>query len=602
MGVCIGESIVKCSLNPSLPQTRIVEKEGRKRLQSMPPPKKREEAPEPEAINYVPYRLTAKDIQNEFDDVMEGEYECRLIVNSAVEAMEEEIVRGHMDHMSIPWTVESILTELAEAMDVAFAEREPLQTEPLDCSSSAVLESGSSFHFVEPSTVAPDSWSRASIAQRHLLVRPDSEQFALQAQRRNNCSADSTRRASPSSATTKPLGTPSEHPVLLAGSLVPGSEAMLRHVSKLKGSGHKQSVKPTAQDSVTTASDNPAGDELQDEEEEEEPPSKNDEDVWLEENLKQQKRRMNDLREATNKISRQLSELRNTQQSYVVDGATHSVVVVSPPNPQLLPPGKAEVRVAVESDSVQPAPQPSPRRTAFTAPSAKKKPRPKQTVNAQNFWEPERQISPMITDVVPAAGVASKEGDVVRKAELKNPKMRMCKGDFAKLVQLQQATTVAVGSEVEEPQRQPVSSGAKSTAPNTATGKSDSHPTAASPPPAPTADSNQEERLPDKRALPPKPMEYRPQNAALLPSSRPATPSINLLRGPVRRGDAHSPRTRSRDSTRASTPSESSSRLLTPLPTPSTKKRPVIKQPSVLEDDVARDFVDSLNRLSSQSS
>lgn len=61
----------------------------------------------------------------------------------------------------------------------------------------------------------------------------------------------------------------------------------------------------------------------------------------------------------------------------------------------------------------------------------------KPRVDYSQFYQQEAQTQPMIGEFAPAAGVATKEGEVVRRTELSMPKMRMTKGEFGKLLQQQ---------------------------------------------------------------------------------------------------------------------------------------------------------------------
>ena len=402
-------------------------------LSNTMPPKKKVEVEDVEPAILFPPRLSAADIQSTIEDTSLGEYYSRVVVNEVVSEMEHEIVRAHMDHTAVPWTIQSVITDLMEALQLNFVEREP---EP---AGEHIQESEVELRIEEPQTIDPDSWARASILQRTHLVKPDSEQFKPPKPERRIVSGGSnpSNITSPLSASSRPGA--SENVFSLNNSSLAGPSH-----SNLAGTlrGHSQSVvqgrKRSASEARTNPSTRPSDAGLAADE-----AMRSEEEVRLLERQKKESERMAHLRSVHERLNKQFAEIRPNQNvSIMIDGATNTIVQVNKPDPKRLPSAQ-EPRVVIPSDEPPQEPEQSSRRGRAGSPMSyplrpneKKEKKPKK--DQALFWTPEGQSEPMVRGVAPSPGVASKEGDITKRVDLKPQKSRITKSEYSKMVALQQ--------------------------------------------------------------------------------------------------------------------------------------------------------------------
>ena len=82
-------------------------------------------------------RLTADDIRAQWDGTVAGEALCRAIADEVVAATQADIVRAHMDEIAVPWTTQSVLTDIIEALALVFVDREETIVDIVSSSSTA---------------------------------------------------------------------------------------------------------------------------------------------------------------------------------------------------------------------------------------------------------------------------------------------------------------------------------------------------------------------------------------------------------------------------------------------------------------------------------
>ena len=64
-------------------------------------------------------------IQAQLADTYDGEAFCRDLMEDIVAATYPDVVSAYMDELAVPWSVQSAMTDVVEALALAFLEREP---------------------------------------------------------------------------------------------------------------------------------------------------------------------------------------------------------------------------------------------------------------------------------------------------------------------------------------------------------------------------------------------------------------------------------------------------------------------------------------------
>lgn len=416
----------------------------------MAPKAKKAELEEHDLV-LLPPRLTVADIQNTWEESSVGEYFARVLVNEIVGEMEHEIVRAHMDHTAVPWTVQSVVTDLMECILLNFIEREGGMVTETD--GPDVEE-----QLVEPLTTDADSWARASMLQRSLLVRPDAEQFVVKPttrERRLGARADRTPTEgdnlmgtinAAASRMLPNLNTVMNSHLTSGPSTAAGLNRLglqsTRFGTGAGGGGHADRLKSIVSvRSIESGDGDQGAGDLE---------YLTAEERRLLELQQKSAERMAYLRSVSERLNKQFQEVRNKPDQYVVDGSTNTVLIVTKPDPKRLPTA-SEPKVSIPSDE-PPSPAPNPRgaRGGRQSPvgaspglGGKKdaQPKPKRP-DQSTFWEPEQQTNPMILGVAPVPGVTSKEGDLTKRAELRTQKSRISKSEYSKLLILQQQARI----------------------------------------------------------------------------------------------------------------------------------------------------------------
>jgi hypothetical protein len=497
-------------------------------------------------VDLVPPPMAVADLQSQLAAQFDGEVFCRALVEDIVTCTEPDVVSAYMDEVAVPWAVQSVLTDVVEALALAFMEREiaPVglqfsrhggdvdydegpELDAEDATSVNELDEivavtqpdrivisgphGSRRQSIatgtatpapaspdvedeeepiavlrwseagwepagvaEPGLVPADSWCRASMQQRRRLIdrrpsgapaaadtaapaegadrlkpsahgvlrRGGSRSAAGSAGSRKESSADlgNTTRSSVS-------GTPTPSPEDLAAESAkkPRSAAGGKKVSvNAKASvGHDNAGVPAGSPGASSLGRSTGGEEGGEEEER------------LLRSVEASMSRMRKLKEMSENVHKQLLALKSGKDapSFVVDGATHKVVEVLAVDPRALP-QRTEPRVTVpgerdaQLDDAAPASRGGGSRLGARTPADRAKARRKDETGAA-FWQAEPNTNPMVRDVVPAAGVTHRDGDNVTHTDLKQPKTRVTRQEYAKMVSLQ-ATTAQAQAALEE--------------------------------------------------------------------------------------------------------------------------------------------------------
>jgi hypothetical protein len=304
----------------------------------------------------------------------------------------------------------------------------------------------------EPVMVPADSWCRASIMQRRRIHE----------RRTSDAAASDVEAANPSSATfrrakSRAYGAgDSDAGESTSGSKLKGllktSSTMVAHTPKSSKSHAKfpSQGEGSANDGSTGGNGNggsnspgvSASDML-------------DEEKRLQLAVNESMNRMKALRAMSESVHKQISSLRSGANAtpFVIDGATHQVLEVQTLEPKSLPPQRAEPRVGIPDQDAELEAERQQQLAAKAAAGSRqggraqtpaggeKKPRGKRKEERpEAFWQPEPNANPMVAEVTPAAGVTHRDGESVRTAELKPPKSRVSRQEYAKLLSMQMTT------------------------------------------------------------------------------------------------------------------------------------------------------------------
>ena len=535
-------------------------------------------------------------IRSDFVANVEAAIECRAIVERVVLEVDEEIVLAHMDHMAVPWAIEGVITDLFEALHVAFVEREERSKD----SSTLDDEFDAAMGIPEPSTVPSDSWSRGAIPKRKQLVF-DAPKDMLNATTSSDRLKQTLRRGKDSSirpVTPSMFGGPTPDDNSPAGKRPTTSS----EISAGEHSSPSLRVSRTIvrQNSTAASPASPAagGNVTSNTENVSQPmsarPVQSEEELRLLREAKEVAEKMKELKRTANRVDHALHDMKAST-PFVVD--KDSVLVVNPIDPAKLPP-REEPKIAIDRnpDTVQgkkkgqpltpglAAPQAVPNRVTTPSTGLGGVRAKNSGLSAKQFYNEEAVTQPMISNVQPAAGVASREGEglflVVKKSELKIPKSKMTKGEFNKVLQAQRG--------VELPTAQPEEENSESTPAAAAAAASTTGKKLAPLDKAAPAATSTGVASPQQSAKAPQPVqgahdpELTPQPTAARPTrgTTPASGGHRKLLEPQR----HRVR-----------PSSSASGVALPLERPPSRaKTPQVHVANELFDETARDFLESI--------
>lgn len=491
-------------------------------------------------------------VHQRWDEGVLVEAMCRQLVESAVDASQADIVRAYADHLAVPWSVQSVVGDMMEALSLLFVDQEllvaeddaagteaedrfnpfmplttgsqqplfslvpaaPTASRPSSASMTRVTEGGGAFGDVcitvtqsadklsgnssakvlkavddwdlpvlveEPPAIAADSWCRAAMTQRRkqpaaaLSPAPASAATAGVTPALHRHMSRSVRSVN----ATAGMGSANQATLLLGvadsshtdTSSVEGS-TLAAPDGKAKSGGADKKRSQAAKNVATAAKDGAAGNQAA---ASTSAPSGSPVDP-VNESVQERARQLSaqHARETAAVLSKQLAQLKlNPGQSFIVDGA--AVIVVdqtkatggeggkagrgsaSNSADAAVPLfGKVEPRLIgstladadgspalrgptpVTSDE-RPSTTPASRvqTPAFSGTPPKSRRRGEDGVPSAAFFTPDVVTGPMVSGVQPAGGVFAKEGDRVVRAELKNPKSKMTRQDFAKAFSLQ---------------------------------------------------------------------------------------------------------------------------------------------------------------------
>lgn len=575
------------------------------------PPKKHvvEEAPAP----FRPEPTMTVDVRamrHDFTSACDAAVECRAIVERVVLEVEEEIVLAHMDHMAVPWAIEGALTDLFEALHVAFVEREDrrpagysVDRGPAGCDFDVVAD------IPEPSTVPADSWSRGAIPKRKPLVFEafkdtlNSTMGSVKGLRRGKDSAIRPNTPSVFGGVNGDDYSPSmKRPGSEGGTIEQSSSPSMR----ISRAAPRATAAASLPSPALGTSSSQAVDPAQSQPPTERPAVQTEEEQRLVREAKEASEKMKELKRTANRVDHALHDMKPST-PFVVDG--DAVLLVNTIDPTKLPP-REETKAVIDRNS-DPAltKKKGQAAAAAAAPAANAQQQQQQPANRTTtpslnntsltgnrgkpsglgqklFYSEEAITQPMITTVTPAAGVASREGEglflVVKKNELKLPKTKMTKADFAKVLQAQRGVELPSVPPEEEQRREesppvpaPTIGGGKKLAPidtKPSAASAPSHPHAesrASPAAAATGEAHDPE-------LTPQPLAARP--------TRLGTPAAS---GGQRRLATEPQRHRVRPA--------SSQGGQPPASPPPRAKTPQVHVASELFDDTAREFLEGLH-------
>jgi hypothetical protein len=126
--------------------------------------------------------------------------------------------------------------------------------------------------------------------------------------------------------------------------------------------------------------------------------------------------------------------LKQAGKDFTVDSIGGRVIQIKNVDVKRLPNRGIDVRVRVEGDDdgADEPPSEAPRKksqyTHFKKDKPKKKREPK--IPPGTFLQPEDHLGPMVEDMHPAGGVTLREGDSIKRSDLKTPKDRPSKAEF----------------------------------------------------------------------------------------------------------------------------------------------------------------------------
>eukprot|EP01063_Lacrimia_lanifica_P040806 TRINITY_DN9391_c0_g1_i1.p1 TRINITY_DN9391_c0_g1~~TRINITY_DN9391_c0_g1_i1.p1 ORF type:complete len:521 (+),score=175.50 TRINITY_DN9391_c0_g1_i1:77-1639(+) len=318
-------------------------------------------------------------------DGEDGELLCSGIMQDVVARAEEQILLNYFDRTAIPYTVQSICKEMLDLVQFVFVARDAGDV------GDGAAESWEADE--EPEPCPTDTWARGAVPVRKRAVPDPNEKRTPTPNKR-----EPKRAVAAAAKPTDPVPqTPSD-----AARTKPAAKAGGRGGARAQAAAAAQAQVAQVQDFY-------------------------EDDVDGDRNEARRRREMRDASEKQNNALRDIKAGRE----YTVDSLNGKVIPIKPVDPRRLPTKRLDMKYDLES-----APRDGDRRMSVDerARGAPKKAKKEAKGKWNEHVQPEDTHGPMVVGAAASPGVTMREGDQVQKNDLKNPKGRMTKGEYKKMM------------------------------------------------------------------------------------------------------------------------------------------------------------------------
>ncbi|KAJ9466505.1 hypothetical protein DIPPA_25798 [Diplonema papillatum] len=389
------------------------------------PAKKKEEEPVLEEAAAPVYLERIRENVRARED---GELLCSEIMEGVVRRAQDEVLKNYFDRTAIPYTVQCVCKELLDLVQFVFV--------PRDAGDATEERAKMWIPDDEPSPCPTDTWSRGAIPiQNRTPANPaDPAKDADKDGKKSGQSA--LKRTQGSNVDRRPsVGTHGG----LNSTIGAASERSSRSKAAKAGEGGgKKASAGQAVDGGEAAKRMSAAD-LGD-------PDASGGVV----SQKQEAKRRAEIREAAERQNAQLRENKPGRE-ICVDAVNGKVIVIQPSNPRRLVTKRFDMKYEVD-DLTKPAhpkdhhppsraepnatnnlPEPAkPTQGNPAGRTGKKQRQDKQKIS--DHVQPEDSSGPMVVGARPVGGVTLREGEANLRTELKNPKSRMARAEYKKIL------------------------------------------------------------------------------------------------------------------------------------------------------------------------
>eukprot|EP01064_Diplonema_japonicum_P022215 TRINITY_DN318_c1_g2_i1.p1 TRINITY_DN318_c1_g2~~TRINITY_DN318_c1_g2_i1.p1 ORF type:complete len:561 (+),score=135.14 TRINITY_DN318_c1_g2_i1:22-1683(+) len=354
------------------------------------PPKKKEEPVEeaPKVPKYLD-RVRENVLRGEG-----GEELCAEIMQDVVKMAEEQVLLNYFDRTAIPYTVQCVCKELLDLVQFVFVARDAG-----DMGKEAVASWAPD---TEPSPCPTDTWARGAVPVRR---KTEAAEYDLRATSTPNRKRDEKDRLKYQSS--------------LKESNVLSQTITTSDTSRARATPSK-ALKNKEHNSSKTAA--PEARE-----------TKDDDSLTAQ---KQEARRRAEMRDAAEKQNQTLRELKSGKE-YIIDSINGKVIPVKNVDPKRLPSKRLDMKYEIESEGDRKQDEREQRKMSVAAvkPAPKKKPgkREEKTKWGEHV-QPEDTHGPMVVGALPVGGVTLREGDNSQRNDIKNPKGKVSKTEYRKML------------------------------------------------------------------------------------------------------------------------------------------------------------------------
>jgi hypothetical protein len=353
-------------------------------------------------------------MQQQLDDVrsavtleLEGEQLICSLMKDVVDEATELMINKHLDRVAVPYTVRCVTREMMDFIHYAFVGQD---------SGSVRADGWGSGQ--DPAAIMVDSWARGAVEVKQKVAESSASKMVIAAPTDPNTANSRTRNKIVSNASILEKKLSRYEKTVERDRLAEDKSKSTSGSTKVKKQA-TAGLEETTQEDVQPMSP---------------------EEVEYAMRVKAEMKKKSDTRLLSEKISKQMDELKNVK-DVIVDGTTGKVIAVKTFDTKASNdrnPRKAELRYSVPQapDAVEPsekkAEKGNPRRGAPTAGAPAGARRGKR--DGSEFVQEENTTGPMVVDVVPSGGVVVKEGDVTKRGDLKVPKSKISRQEFKKMI------------------------------------------------------------------------------------------------------------------------------------------------------------------------
>ena len=481
----------------------------------MPPKKNEEPVQEDTNKNINIEKIRANVIENE-----DGELLCCEIMQGIVTRAEEEVLKNYFDRTAIPYTVQSVCKELLDLIQFVFVARDAGDISPEDNSSWQADE--------EPQPCPTDTWARGAIPVRRRVADPES--------RKDLATPGKGKRREDAKRSTPNLQQSQQQNLISTAATVSESSKTKSSVINKRNTVipkdiNRQPLQGTTQPEEEVATTH-----------------------------KNEHRKRTEIKEASERQSQLLREIKSGKE-FTVDAINGKVIPIKPVDPKRLPTKRLDIKFDIDTGD-QPL-KGDDRRQSLSNITVKppqnlvkKKGRREDRSKWSEHIQPEDTHGPLIVGASPSGGVTLREGDSTQRNELKNPKGKVSRTEYKKILDAMGVSREAVDMSANTPAQVDKNlNSPKSTKPNT---KDNSEKPAAGPaaqavlqqqPPRSGTGGGSEKQVTVKPTGGPETL--KPQGIAPIPAHKnnpPAPGNLNRTKGGRNRpsGNASSPRSSDR--------------------------------------------------------